>query len=395
MPRLGRAIVVFVSLLAPALGLALGACGDDEALVEPAPDAADDGGVKRDAPVEDVVGDEEAGERPPPTIPSCIGQSVAMVKSGERTYVKVQMGKEAGAIAGDFLVDFGANGSTIDLGAFEPTKPEPGFCNGDAGAPGARCNFPDFDFFGPWGTVELVTADYGFLFSTVRQAGIIGTDFLAVYPFTLDYVNEKIWRSQKATFCTDAQLLAAGYAPIPTSGFYVNDTSKLRPLSEVITTPDAGTAGFTVPNVPTVPVTIAGQSALAQIDTGYDDRLDRHSINVNKALLDKIIAANPNSITRRPTKDLYLTTCVPGLSQLGEAYQLAPGTEVNFLAEGGSIGRKDLGNLLFVKERLPAADKCGGIDTWTVPAAQLGASFIVDAQAAIFDPFGSRVWLPK
>jgi hypothetical protein len=32
---------------------------------------------------------------------------------------------------------------------------------------------------------------------------------------------------------------------------------------------------------------------------------------------------------------------------------------------------------------------------WTVPAAQMGASFLVDAQAVVFDPISSRVWLPK
>ncbi|MBS2014012.1 MAG: hypothetical protein JST00_14070 [Deltaproteobacteria bacterium] len=394
MPRTGRALVVLACIVAPAVSLALSACGDDDAEPTPSDDAAVDGGPRRDAPELETSSDAEAGTRPPPTIPSCIGESRPMIKSGERTYAKVQMAKEAGAIAGDFLLDFGANGSTIDLGAFD-TKPAPTFCNGDAGAPGARCNFPDFDFFGPWGTVELVTADYSFLFNSVRQAGIIGTDFLAVYSFTLDYVNEKIWRSTKASFCTDAQLLAAGYAPIPTSGFYVNDTSKLRPLSEVITDPDASTANFTVPNVPTVPITIAGAAGLAQFDTGYDDRLYRHSININKPMLDKILATSPNAIERRPARDLYLTTCVPGLSQLGEAYLVVSGTEVNFLAEGGGIGRKDTASILFVKERLPAAERCGGIETWTVPAAQLGASFVVDAQAAMFDPFASRVWLPR
>jgi hypothetical protein len=48
-----------------------------------------------------------------------------------------------------------------------------------------------------------------------------------------------------------------------------------------------------------------------------------------------------------------------------------------------------------VKVVLPEADRCGGIETWTVPAAQMGASFLVDAQAVVFDPISSRVWLPK
>ncbi len=394
MARIGRLCTLAALVLAPAGGLCFGACSDDAAPTPADPDA-EAGPTARDAPAPDVTEeDAEAGKKPPPTIPSCIGDKVAMIRSGERTYAAVDMAKDAGAIVGDFLLDFGSNGSTIDLEAFSP-KPTPSFCNGDAAAPGALCSFPDFYFFGPWGTVQLVTADYSFLFNGVKQAGIIGTDFLSVYPFTLDYVNDRIWRAEKGKLCTDAQLLAAGYVPLPTGGFYTNDFSKLRPLSEVVTDPDASTTGFSVPNIPTVPISIAGVTALAQFDTGYDDRLIRHSININKAMLDKILATTPTALDRRSGRDLYLTTCVPGLSQHAEAYVLNASVPVNFLAEGGSVGRVDSGSVLFVKDRLPAAEKCGGIETWTVPAAQLGASFLVDAQAAVFDPITSRVWLPK
>ena len=55
----------------------------------------------------------------------------------------------------------------------------------------------------------------------------------------------------------------------------------------------------------------------------------------------------------------------------------------------------DTGELVFVKETLEEAKACGGIETWTVPAAQMGASFLVDAQAVVIDPFASRVWLPR
>ena len=100
-------------------------------------------------------------------------------------------------------------------------------------------------------------------------------------------------------------------------------------------------------------------------------------------------------VTRKPSKDLFLTTCVPGLSQLGAAWALTPGAEVNFVGAGGAVARHDTGTVLFVKEQLAAAERCGGIETWTVPAAQMGASFLVDAQAVVFDPISSRVWLPK
>ena len=37
--------------------------------------------------------------------------------------------------------------------------------------------------------------------------------------------------------------------------------------------------------------------------------------------------------------------------------------------------------------------KCGGIGTWTTPAAQIGASFFADVGVLVFDPFSSRVWI--
>lgn len=388
--------LLFCAACATASGalLQLGACADDP----PATGAVAPGDAateRRDAPEAGEPDAAEAGPRRPPTIPACLGSSLPMLTTGERAYVQVDLGGDAGAIVGDFLLDFGANGSTIDLAAFEPSAPVPTSCSGDAGAPGALCTFPSFDFFGSWGAVSLVTASYSFLFNTVIQAGIIGTDFLSVHPFSLDYHGKRVFRAQRSAFCTEAQLLASGYAPIPTGGFYTSDVSKLRPLSDVITRPDAGTAGFTVPNVPTVPITIAGVPALAQIDTGYDDRLHRHSININRAMFDKIMAEAPGAISRFTIKDLYLTTCVPGLSQRGRAYKLEGAAEVSFLAEGGSVGRRDTGTFLFLKDALPAAERCGGIETWDVPAAQLGASFMVDAQAVVFDPLASRVWMSK
>jgi hypothetical protein len=83
------------------------------------------------------------------------------------------------------------------------------------------------------------------------------------------------------------------------------------------------------------------------------------------------------------------------VSQKAAAYRLRKGTAVDFIAEGGVVGRHDEGNVVFVKDKIPEAEKCGGIDTWTVPAAQLGASFLVDAFSVVFDPFSSRVWIPK
>jgi hypothetical protein len=405
---MGRSVRAWwvVCALLPGVFLELSSCSEDNATSPEQADAAPDA-KQRPAPLDDAEPPADAPvHKPPPVIPSCVGTSIPLVASGERAYVNVNMsapattdgGNDAGLIAGDFLLDFGANGSTIDLNAFpQEARPAPGNCYGtDAAATGALCDFENFDFFGAWGRVTLYTADYSFLFNSVRQAGIIGTDFLAQSTYTIDYGHTLVWRSPVASFCTDAQMLASGFNPLSTAGFYSDDTNNLRPLSDVVTDPDASTtAHFSVPNVPTVPITIAGVSALAQLDTGYDDRIIRHSININKAMLDRLLAEAPGKISRRKTKDLYLTTCIGGLSQLGAAYLLEPGTPVNFIGEGGVVARPDYGLYVFVKERMPEADRCGGIETWTVPAAQMGASFLTDAQAVVFDPHSSRVWLPK
>lgn len=389
---------LFLVLVAPGVSFVVGACsGEDDSTASPEP--VGDASTRRPPAALEAAAEEdggvESGVRPPPTLPGCIGQSVPLLASGERAYVGIDLGADGGPIVGNFLVDFGANGSTIDFGGFVPDKPMPTGCLGDAATPGAICSFANFDFFGPWGTVSLVTANYSFLFNSIRQAGIIGTDFLSVHAFTLDFHGKRLWKAEAKSFCTDAQMLASGFSPLPSSGFYTNDSKTLRPLSEVISDADADISRFTVPNVPTVPIAIAGVSALAQLDTGYDDRLYRHSININEALRDRLLTAVPGRLTRRPALDLYLTTCVGGLSQRGEAYELADDTPVDFLAEGGGIGRHDVGTMLYVKDRLPEAERCGGVETWTVPAAQMGASFLVDALAVVFDPARSRVWLPK
>ena len=381
----------------PGILLELSSCSDDPPAAPTTP-PADAAVERRNAPVEDAEIEDaaDAAKVPPPVLPGCIGTSLPLARSGERTFVSVNMGEDAAAIRGDFVIDFGSNGSTIDLDAFTAPAPKPSTCNGgDAAGPGALCSFPSFDFFGLWGAVSLVTGDYSFLISSVKQAGIIGTDFLSVYPFTVEYTNARISKGSPTAFCTDAQLLGAGMVSIPAGGFYTNNTRTLRPLSDVVTDPDASTKNFTVPNVPTIPIAIAGVSALAQLDTGYDDRITRHSVNINQALLDQLLAKSADKLTRRSTKDLFLTTCIAGLSQRGSAYVLAPGTSVNFVTASGAVGRNDTGTILFVKERLPEAEKCGGIETWTVPAAQMGASFLVDAQAVVFDPIASRVWVPK
>jgi len=406
--NLTRPVALLSFVLAPlALGAtALAACSDDDA-TPAAP--TEDGGNGADAKKR-VDGEPDPNEtldssadapQTPIILPSCVGTSLPMKLDGVRAFVNVAMRSEPDGgftSKGNFVVDYGTTSSTIDLKGFGDAgseAPIPESCNGDASAPGAACQFQGFDFFGDWGRVYLSTADHGTLFGAIRQAGIIATDFLSLYPHTLDFKHNMIYRSEIAAFCTDTQLLGAGFRPVSTKGFFTtNPQTGLRPLSEVLDDPDGGTKNFTVPNVPTVAITIAGVAAIAQLDTGYEDRLERRSINVNEALFAQL-NTTPGLLTRDALIDLYVTTCEAGLNEQLEGYHLPPGKTLEFIGEGGSVARVDSAVAVYLKHRRADTKKCGGISTWTVPAAQVGASFFIDAQALIIDPASSRVWIPK
>ncbi|MGD0525270.1 MAG: hypothetical protein ABSE49_09010, partial [Polyangiaceae bacterium] len=135
--------------------------------------------------------------------------------------------------------------------------------------------------------------------------------------------------------------------------------------------------------------------ALAQLDTGFDDDVDHHSVNINQAYLATLMAQNPGAIVRDASLDLTLTTCVDGTSETVEAYRLAAGTSFEFVADSGTAARSVSDAILFAKNTPKAALVCGGIGTWTVPAAQVAQSFYVDAGAVVFDPIGAKVWMPQ
>lgn len=319
----------------------------------------------------------------PAVLPSCLGESRPLVISSVLPYADVAIGAASGA----FLVDFATTRSTIDLAAFAAP---PAALGCDPTFVGQACAFDGFDFFGSWSTVSLLTADHSGVNASVRQAGILGTDFLSVHAFTLDWTGGRILRARRADFCPDEALAEAGFVVLPCDGFYAADPAALRPLSDVVV---GASLGARVPNVPTVPLRIAGVAAHAQLDTGFDDAIVPFSANVNEAFADAIAAADPDALVREPSKDLALSTCVPGVTEPVEAYVLAEGVAAGLVDGAGAIVRAWPSATIFVKRTPPSAFVCGGIGTWDAPAAQLSGSFTADLGAVVFDPFGGRVWV--
>jgi hypothetical protein len=285
-----------------------------------------------------------------------------------------------------FLLDFATTASYIDLSAFTTPPPASG-CN--AQQTGQQCMFAGFLFFGNWGQVTLITTNFGE--GTKGPGGIIGTDFLSVHRYALDYVGAQIFEGSDTSFCTDSELTGAGFAPLSTAGFFESNLGLLAPLSSV---DSSGQRGFSVPDVPTVGVGVGGVRGLAQLDTGFDDAAVHHSVNVNEAYFSAVQAAAPNALVRLPQYDLTLSTCA-GVSEPVSAYGFGPGSSFTFISDDSSIVRSFSDAVIFVKHTPMAALMCGGIGTWTVPAAQVGSSFFPDVGALVFDPISARVWMPR
>ena len=311
-------------------------------------------------------------------LPACLGPGQPISLFQNLPFVDVTV---AGA-TGPFLVDFATTGSAIDVLAF----PAPGLKA--ARCPlGASCAFDGFTFFGGWGTVTLVSEELDYPGAALHQAGILGTDFLAANVFTLDYERRQIRRSNGGA-CDDATLTHAGLRALSTKGFYGLGSAERKPMSDVLASAGVGP----VPNVPTVPVRVAGVTAIAQLDTGFADVRVPHSVNINAAFFDAIRARSPDSIVRDAASDLSLTTCA-GVAESVEAWRMAPGNSFELVDESGRAARAEPAAVLFVKRTPAAALRCGGIGTWTAPAAQVATSFYVDAGAMVFDPFAERVWI--
>ena len=301
---------------------------------------------------------------------SCWGEKRPLVIDSQMPYVSVSVGGSKGY----FLMDFGTTGSTID-----PMR----FYSGPAPKPVNQTTnqFDSFDFFGSWGNVTLSVQDHGNIkLKNVKQAGILGTDFLSLNIFTLDFESQNIYRSAQNSFCNDDELLGQGYKSASTIGYYSNSLDNLN--------------NSCTPNIPTVPVRIGAAYGVAQIDPGFDDSFYHNSVNINLTFFNSILATGLK-LKKIDSISIVLSTCVPGVTEKVSGYKLNAGQKFEIIGTNGTPIIISDDAMIFVKDTPSEAKKCGGIGTWQIPAAQIGASFLVECKAVIFDPFKSIVWFKK
>jgi hypothetical protein len=271
-------------------------------------------------------------------------------------------------------VDLGADGSSISPTTFLGTGVNP------APMAGSSNLFAGVDFFGAQPPLRLNVQDQSYIRGIVPQAGLIGTDLLRNHVITLDYANAVIHRAAPEQFCGEELLRRSSFLPLSSRGYFGQNP-------QTLTCP---VAPRPCPNIPTIQVRIGTVLAMAQVDTGYADSQSPPSMNINQALFQKL-QANGVPLQAVPGPNLQLTTCVRGQFEEVKRYRLAGDSPVELVGEAGQAVRSLSGVTLFVKNSPVAVRVCGGIGTWSQPAAQLGASFVNDGTLVV-DPIGQRLW---
>ena len=300
----------------------------------------------------------------------CLGDSIPLKVENQSPYVQLTAGSPKKENQGWFLIDTGASESYLDLEQWRGTV--------DCDKTHKICHPSVFKFFDLFKKSYFYIQDYSRVSPGLKQAGLLGTDFLDGYPYTFDYDHQLFYRAQPEQFCTDFELSQAGLFSVSTAGYFTQDRKTLRKLD-----------GKLLPNIPTVSVELAGVAASAQIDTGYNDLKWPLSVNMNGAMKKALEDAHVE-LTPVPSRNSKVTTCIPGIRDELIAYDI-PSSALLTIKSGIHFTKIHL----FLKQHMDSKTRvCGGISTWSTPAVQLGASFIKKAGVMILDAKAEKVWFP-
>jgi hypothetical protein len=278
----------------------------------------------------------------------CGGRPYARVgvPSGTSPYVELIVDGKAGP----FLLDYGATRSSLSADSFP--GPEGAVLNASTSLPGVEQG--DFHL-----------ARYGLLRQPEKgQLGVIGANLLS--RLTVQLTANAAYLGAEP--CQRDALIASGLVPIAQNGFFSSEPS---------------TTDSRLPNVPIVFVRLGEVRVFAQIDTGYEDAVFAHSVDINQALFESLVASG---IELDRAGEIDVWTC--------DGRERRPRYTVKDRALGiedeqsRRIAQTDNFHLI-----VKPPDACGGIADMAEPAAQLGASFLQLFGTIVFDPKNATVWL--
>jgi hypothetical protein len=278
----------------------------------------------------------------------CGGRPYARISvpDGASPYVELT----ADGVSGPFLLDYGATRSSLSAAVFSGV---------DGSIRTAAISLPGIE------TADFHLARYYLLLQPGKgQLGVIGDDLLS--QFTVQLRESTAILSSET--CRTDELIARGLTPVAQDGFFSSAPSKL---------------GSRLPNVPVVFLRLGDIRVWAQIDTGYEDFVYSHSIDINQALFDRLVGSGAK-LDR--VNDIDIWTCDGREHRPVYRIQDRPLTIEN--EQGKRIAETPDFHLI-----VKSPNSCGGIADMAEPAAQLGASFLGLFGEVIFDPRNSTVWL--
>ncbi len=278
----------------------------------------------------------------------CGGRQYARVgvPNGTSPYVELT----ADGRTGPFLLDYGATRSSLSADAF--AGPDGSLRKASISLPGIERG--DFHL-----------ARYGLLRQPEKgQLGVLGANLLS--QLTVQLTAGAAYLG--ADPCRRETLIARGLVPVAQNGFFSSEPS---------------TTDAQLPNVPVVFVRLGEVGAFAQIDTGYEDAVYAHSVDINQALFERLVASG---IKLDKAGEIDVWTC--------DGRERRP----RYTVEDHLLGIEDEQSRPIVQTDVfhlvvKPPNSCGGIADMAEPAAQLGASFLQLFDAIVFDPKNATVWL--
>jgi hypothetical protein len=277
----------------------------------------------------------------------CHGRRYSMgtIANGTSPYI----GLNADGVSGQFLLDYGTTSSSLSASAF--AAPDQSGRSVALSLPGDPSGYFQVKHY----TVPRQPIG--------SQIGIIGTDILS--NLSVQFSGASIFLS--AQTCPFNALHANGLVPIAQRDFF--SSRKTNPSK--------------LPNVPVVFLQLGAVHTWAQIDTGYDDVVYLHSVDINQALFDRLVG---DGIALDHIDDISVSTCAGG--ERRPVYTVKGRSLIIETDQATPIVQTDTFHLI-----LKPANSCGGIGAISVPAAQLGASFLRIFGTVVFDPRSETVWL--
>ena len=287
-----------------------------------------------------------------------IGETDQSALCGGRAYTRISVPNGASpyleltadGVTGPFLLDYGATRSSLSAGVFSGP---------DGSMRKAAISLPGIE------RADFHLARYYLLLQPGKgQLGVIGDDLLS--KFTVELTEGAAFLSPES--CRPEALIARGLTPVAQTGFFSSDPSKI---------------GAGLPNVPVVFLRLGDVRVWAQIDTGYEDFVYSHSVDINQALFDRLVGSG---VRLDRINDIDIWTCD------GREHRPVYRVEGRPL----TIENESTKQIIEIEDFhlvLKPANACGGIADMTEPAAQLGASFLNLFGAVIFDPRNTTVWL--